>query len=54
MKFGFNKCASLSIKKGKVQTVESPHLEGISPLVEGSVYKYLGILESNVFVIPLR
>jgi len=49
MKFGFDKCASLSIKKGKFQTVVSPYLEGISPLPEGSVYKYLGVLESNVF-----
>jgi len=49
MKFGLDKCASLSIKRGKVQTVVSPILEGISPLSEGSVYKYLGVLESNVF-----
>ena len=49
MKFDLEKCASLSIKRGKVQTLVQPHLEGISPLSEGSVYKYLGVLESNVF-----
>jgi len=49
MKFGLEKCASLSIKRGKVQTLVQPHLEGISPLSEGSVYKYLSVLKSNVF-----
>jgi len=49
MKFGFNKCASLSIKRGVVQAVVTPNLDGILPLNEGSVYKYLGVLENNVF-----
>ena len=49
MKFGLEKCASLSIKRGKVQTLVQPHLEDISPLSEGSVYKYLSVLKSNVF-----
>jgi len=49
MKFGLDKCASLSIKRGKVQTVVSPLLEGISPLPEGCVYKYLSVLENSVF-----
>ena len=44
-----NKCASLSIKRGIVQTVVTPHFNGIPALNEGSVYKYLGVLESNVF-----
>ena len=46
MKFGLDECASLSIKRGKAQTVVSP---GISPLPEGSACKYLGVLESIVF-----
>ena len=49
MKFGLEKCASLSIRQGKVQAVVTPQLEGILPLSEGTGYKYLGILESNVF-----
>ena len=49
MKFGLDKCASLSIKWGIVQTVVTPYFNGISALDEGSVYKYLGVLESNVF-----
>lgn len=49
MKFGLEKCASLSIRQGKVQAAVTPQLEGILPLSEGSRYKYLGILESNVF-----
>ena len=49
MKFGLEKCASLSIKRGKVQTIVSPHIEGISPLSKGAVYKHLGVLESNAF-----
>ena len=43
------KCASLSIRRGKVQAVVIPQLEGILPLAEGAGYKYLGILENNVF-----
>ena len=39
----------MSIRRGKVQAVVTPQLEGILPLSEGAGYKYLGILESNVF-----
>ena len=49
MEFGFEKCASLSIKRGKLQNQTVPSLEGMLPLPEGSFYKYLGIFESNVF-----
>ena len=49
MKFGLDKCASLSITQGKVQEVVTPQLGGILPLSEGTEYKYLGILERNVF-----
>ena len=49
MEFGFEKCASLSIKRGKVQNQTAPCLEGILPLPEGSFYRYLGMFESNVF-----
>ena len=49
MKFGMEKCASLSIRRGKVQAVVTLQLEGILPLSEDIGYKYLGILESNVF-----
>ena len=48
-KFGLDKCAGLSVRRGKVQSVVTPQLEGILPLAEGTGYKYLGILESNVF-----
>jgi len=39
----------LSIERGVVQTMVAPNLGGISQLKEGSVYKYLGVIESNVF-----
>ena len=49
MKFGLDKCASLSIKRGVVQAVVTPSSDGILPLNKGSFYKYLGVLENNVF-----
>jgi len=49
MELRFEKCASLSIKRGKVQNQTAPCLEGILPLPEGSFYRYLGMFESNVF-----
>jgi len=45
-----DKCASLSIKRGVAQeAVVTLNLDEILPLNEGLVYKYLGVLENNVF-----
>ena len=49
VEFGFDKCASLSINRGKIQEQVHPSLGEIMPLGKGGVYKYLGVFESNVF-----
>ena len=49
MKFGLDKCASLSVKRGVVQSVATTYLNAITAMDDGSVYKYLGILEKKVF-----
>jgi len=39
MKFGLDKCASLSVKRGVVKSVANAHLNAILAMDEGSVYK---------------
>ena len=48
VEFGFDKCASLSINRGKIQEQVHPSLGEIMPLGKGGVYKYLGVFESYV------
>ena len=49
MKFGLDKCASVSIEKGKFKKSEGIDLQeySIRALEEGETYKYLGIEETN-------
>ena len=49
MEFGFDKCASMSIHRGKIYEQVHPSLGEIMPLDKGGVYKFSGVFESNVF-----
>ena len=49
VEFGFDKCANLSINRGKIQEQVHPSLGEIMSLGKEGVYKYLGVFESNVF-----
>ena len=49
MKFGLDKCATVSIEKGKLKKKEGIDLQEytIRALEEGQSYKYLGVEETN-------
>ena len=49
MKFGLDKCATVSIEKGKLKSKDGINLQEftIEALEEGRTYKYLGVEESN-------
>ena len=52
MSFGTRKCAYIGLKHGKVYSLQDIDLcngESICSLAPGSTYKYLGILEADVF-----
>jgi len=51
MNFGFDKCATLTINRGKVTDSEGILLPGgtIQALSVSSSYKYLGVLEGSDF-----
>ena len=50
MKFGLDKCATVSIEKGKLKQKEGITLQefSIRALEEGETYKYLGVEETNM------
>ena len=53
MDFGIKKCAKLLLRRGKVTSSDGIKLPGgkeIKTLVEGTSYKYLGILKSDRFM----
>jgi len=47
LEFGLAKCATLTIRRGKVQADDAATMNDIQPLKEGQVYQYLGLAESN-------
>ena len=49
MKFGLDKCATVTIERGKFKKSEGINLQELTirPLDEGETYKYLGIEETN-------
>jgi len=51
MSFGFNKCANIAVKRGKVVDGADVSLPGgtIEALPMSASYKYLGVLESAEF-----
>ena len=54
MEFGIKKCAMLVIQKGKIVKsvgIELPDGKAIKSLQEGERYKYLGILETDRFLV---
>ena len=52
MSFGISKCAYIGLKRGKIYSTREIELcngESICNLTPGSAYKYLGILEADIF-----
>ena len=53
MEFGIEKCTMLVMEKGKIVKsvgMELPDGKVIKSLQEGESYKYLGILEADIFL----
>ena len=53
MEFGIEKCAMLVLEKGKIVklvVIELPDGKVIKSLEKGESYKYLGILEADIFL----
>lgn len=47
MKFGLEKCKTISINRGKMTKTQDPQIRNIKEMEEEDVYKYLGMVQNN-------